>query len=203
MATRLDCLRNTFEPERPRRPYGGSAGRGGLRWPRYSLTEELIDAAKSSIASGVREVGQAVSWHVRAADLPMYGRGARVLGRGAWVGARATGRFGVGAGKLGLAGGALLAGLGAVGIGGGLYEAYGAGQQCKSEEESDYMQKLLATAQQGPFGTGLRPYGMGSNFGGSAGMSLAMHYARNGTGIRNPLFSIASLASRDIRRSMS
>ena len=125
------------------------------------------------------------------------------LGAGARTVGRTAVRVGRPVGKLGLYGGALLAGMGSIGVAGGLYEAYSAGQQWKSEEESDYMQKLLATAQQGPFGTGLRPYGMGSNFGGSAGMSLAMHYARNGTGIRNPLFSIASLASRDIRRSMS
>lgn len=112
-------------------------------------------------------------------------------------------RAGRSVGKLGLYGGALLAGMGVIGSIGGLYEANRAGQEWKEEEESDYMQKLLATAQQGPFGTGLRPYGMGNNFGGSAGMSLAMHYARNGTGMRNPLYNLAALASRDVRGRLS
>lgn len=169
-------------------------------------------AARTGSAADVVRAGNIQLYmeaYPRVAQAALSGYGAYQYGRyaaRAAIGSKPVRTVGRGAaitGKLGLAGGALLAGMGTVGIGGGLYEAYSAGQDWKAEEESDYMQKLLATAQQGPFGTGLRPYGMGSNFGGSAGMSLAMHYARNGTGIRNPLFSIASLASRDIRGRLS
>jgi hypothetical protein len=61
------------------------------------------------------------------------------------------------------------------------------------------MSRVLATAQEGPFGTGNRPYGMGPNFSNSAGMSLAMHYARNGTGIKDPFFSLAGLGGQGAR----
>ena len=61
------------------------------------------------------------------------------------------------------------------------------------------MSRILATAQEGPFGTGNRPYGMGPNFSNSAGMSLAMHYARNGTGIKDPFFSLAGLGGQGAR----
>jgi hypothetical protein len=37
---------------------------------------------------------------------------------------------------------------------------------------------------------------MGPNFSNAAGMSLAMHYARNGTGIRDPFFSLAGLGGQ-------
>jgi hypothetical protein len=37
---------------------------------------------------------------------------------------------------------------------------------------------------------------MSSNHAGSAGMTLAMHYANNGAGIKDPFFSLAGLTGR-------
>lgn len=53
------------------------------------------------------------------------------------------------------------------------------------------MTRVLSTMQVGPFGALGRPYGMSSNYGNSAGMSLAMHYSRQGTGMKDPFFSMA------------
>ena len=100
--------------------------------------------------------------------------------------------------------GALAAGVGLTGatgaslaIGGAaLYEARHTSRQWQRGMEAAHMSRILATAQEGPFGTGRRPYGMGPNFSNSAGMSLAMHYARNGTGIKNPFFSLGGLGGR-------
>lgn len=104
--------------------------------------------------------------------------------------------------------GGAVAGIGAMAIGAGLmgevgviggaalFEARHASRQWKDAVEAEHMSRILATAQEGPFGTGNRPYGMGPNFSNSAGMSLAMHYARNGTGIKDPFFSLAGLGGR-------
>jgi len=96
-------------------------------------------------------------------------------------------------------------GLGALAVGAGIATIYGAtaaahearysANAWRRAEESQHMTKVLSTMQVGPFGTGARPYGMGSNHSNSAGMSLALHYARNGTGIKNPAFSMAGLVS--------
>lgn len=86
-------------------------------------------------------------------------------------------------------------GVGGVGVAmapvGALYEAKHTSLSWKRDKEASVMANLLATAQVGPFGTGDRPYGMGSNYGGAADMTLALHYARNGTGIRDPFFQMA------------
>jgi hypothetical protein len=82
-------------------------------------------------------------------------------------------------------------GLGAVAMGGtiagiGTYDAWASGREdWRRARESTHMARILATAQEGPFGRGQRPYGMGPNFGSHSGMTLALHYARNGTGIRS------------------
>lgn len=84
-----------------------------------------------------------------------------------------------------------------VAVGGGLaasaaiYEARNTSGQWKQARESAQMTRIMSTMQVGPFGPLGRPYGMSSNYGNSAGMSLAMHYARNGTGMRDPFFSLA------------
>jgi len=79
---------------------------------------------------------------------------------------------------------------------GALYEAKRASVGWKREKEASMMSNLLANAQVGPFGTGDRPYGMGSNYGGAADMTLALHYARNGTGIKDPFFQMSGRFGR-------
>jgi hypothetical protein len=103
---------------------------------------------------------------------------------------------------VGFYGGAMMAsvglgiGLGAIGMAGGLvtapYEGYMAAKDAKSRADAAYLRRLIQTQQIGPFGTGDRPYGMHSNFNNSAGMALALHYGRSGTGIPHPLYSLAS-----------
>jgi hypothetical protein len=83
-------------------------------------------------------------------------------------------------------GGAAVGGVAAAG-----YEAAYASKQWKHGQEAAQMSRILSTMQVGPFGPLGRPYGMGSNYANSAGMSLALHYARQGTGMRDPFFSLA------------
>lgn len=80
------------------------------------------------------------------------------------------------------------------------YEAYHTSQGWKQSREAAHMTNVLSTMQVGPFGTGNRPYGMGSNYGNASGMSLALHYARNGTGVSNPVMSMAGMLGPTYRR---
>lgn len=91
-----------------------------------------------------------------------------------------------------LAMGGTALGLGAAAYGGGaaLSEARRASTQWRQGIEAAQMTRILSTMQTGPFGDMTKRYGMRANYGGSAGMTLASHYARNGTGIRDPFFSL-------------
>jgi hypothetical protein len=91
----------------------------------------------------------------------------------------------MGVGGLAIVGGGLVMGSPMA-----LLEARRTAGQWKRGEEASYMSSLISNARVGPFGTGDRPYGMGSNFGNSAGMTLALHYARNGTGIKDPFMQM-------------
>lgn len=96
--------------------------------------------------------------------------------------AKASGKWGIGALLLAGAG----ATLGGVAIQGFPYEAITAVRDWRRAEESAHISKIMRSVQVGPFGNGIRPYmGMGPNHGNAAGMTLASHYARNGTGIRS------------------
>lgn len=126
------------------------------------------------------------------------GRAAATVGMGAANATAFTARAAAGTaaataivgGALGV-GGAVVVGAGMVmGAPMGLLEARRAGGQWKRGEEAAYMSSLISNAQVGPFGTGNRPYGMGSNYGNAAGMTLALHYARNGTGIKDPFMQM-------------
>ena len=104
-------------------------------------------------------------------------------------------KFGMAAAAVGVGAvgwGAIGAGFGTV-IGAPL-EIASAMQQSKSNADMMYMGRMMKNQQTGPFGTGDRPYGLGSNFNSAAGMSLALHYANNGTGLPNPLTGLANSA---------
>ena len=75
-------------------------------------------------------------------------------------------------------------------VGGPVYAATSeydrASRQGRQGREGADMARMLSRAQEGPFGTGARPYqGMGANNSGAAGMTLALHYARNGSGMKS------------------
>jgi hypothetical protein len=85
-------------------------------------------------------------------------------------------------------GAAAAAGVSAAGL---ASEVYVQSNRWRRAQESAHMSRVLSTMQQGPFGPAGSRYGMGSNYGNSAHMTLALHYARNGTGIQNPLLGMA------------
>lgn len=52
-------------------------------------------------------------------------------------------------------------------------------QRAAQAKEADIMSRMVLRAQSGPFGPMARSYGMHSNTGHTAGLTLASHYARN------------------------
>lgn len=83
--------------------------------------------------------------------------------------------------------------------GGAALEARYASKSWRGAQEAAQMSRMLSTMQVGPFGPLGRPYGMSSNYGNSAGMTLAMHYSRQGVGMRDPFFSMAGRFSESAR----
>lgn len=72
-----------------------------------------------------------------------------------------------------------------------VHETRHASAQWKEGQENAQMTRILSNMQTGPFGNMSRAYGMNANYGNSAGMTLALHYARQGTGMKDPFFSLA------------
>jgi len=86
-----------------------------------------------------------------------------------------------------MAGGTLGAGVVGVAMAGLAYQ--NAGRQIGASVTNDYMTNLMMKVQSGPFGPSGALSGMKSRDSGTAGLTLATHYARN----RNKYFGLLGL----------
>ena len=150
-----------------------------LTWGAENMASEAIAAVASAgttvgkaAVAGVGAAGHLTGYAAGGA-VGMAGRG--VLGAGRGIGRTAarhpyiTGTLGVGA--------AMSAGAGTIGVAVPVMASLDGARQIRNTLEAEHMSRLLINAQQGPFGTGDRPWGLGPNSNNSAGLSLAAHYA--------------------------